>query len=265
MNKWVLALLFLWLDFLVSPSLSAQKSAQIQESQRNYNNCLHGYAGCDSSQLTDTERTQVQQAARQRNYNNCLHGYAGCDSSQLTDTEQTQVQQAARQRNYNNCLHGYAGCDSSQLTDTEQTQVRQAARQRNYNNCLHGYAGCDSSQLTDTEQTQVRQAARQRNYNNCLHGYYGCNPSLLTDSEKESVAQSRSTSPTAKSQPPRSTAQNTTPRYYTNKDGQRVQAPTHSDTIPAGATAQCRDGTYSFSRNHRGTCSHHGGVSRWLD
>jgi hypothetical protein len=34
---------------------------------------------------------------------------------------------------------------------------------------------------------------------------------------------------------------------------------------PAGATAQCRDGTYSFSQHHSGTCSHHGGVARWLD
>jgi|SRR5579862_1007926 hypothetical protein len=34
---------------------------------------------------------------------------------------------------------------------------------------------------------------------------------------------------------------------------------------PPGATAQCRDGTYSFSHHHSGTCSHHGGVARWLD
>ena len=34
---------------------------------------------------------------------------------------------------------------------------------------------------------------------------------------------------------------------------------------PPGATAQCRDGTYSFSLHHSGTCSHHGGVARWLD
>ncbi|MDP9145387.1 MAG: DUF3761 domain-containing protein [Actinomycetota bacterium] len=33
---------------------------------------------------------------------------------------------------------------------------------------------------------------------------------------------------------------------------------------PRGATAQCRDGTFSFSRSRRGTCSHHGGVARWL-
>jgi hypothetical protein len=33
---------------------------------------------------------------------------------------------------------------------------------------------------------------------------------------------------------------------------------------PAGATAECNDGTYSFSSSRRGTCSHHGGVKRWL-
>ena len=34
---------------------------------------------------------------------------------------------------------------------------------------------------------------------------------------------------------------------------------------PPGATALCRDGTYSFSQHHSGTCSHHGGVAGWLD
>ena len=54
------------------------------------------------------------------------------------------------------------------------------------------------------------------------------------------------------------------PHYYTNKAGQRVQSPTRSSTAPKGATAQCRDGSYSFSQNRRGTCSNHRGVGRWL-
>jgi hypothetical protein len=33
---------------------------------------------------------------------------------------------------------------------------------------------------------------------------------------------------------------------------------------PPGATAHCRDGTYSFSQHRSGTCSHHGGVAAWL-
>ena len=32
---------------------------------------------------------------------------------------------------------------------------------------------------------------------------------------------------------------------------------------PAGATARCRDGTYSQTKSARGACSSHGGVSIW--
>jgi len=34
--------------------------------------------------------------------------------------------------------------------------------------------------------------------------------------------------------------------------------------VPSGASARCRDGTYSFSQHRSGTCSYHGGVSEWL-
>jgi hypothetical protein len=53
-------------------------------------------------------------------------------------------------------------------------------------------------------------------------------------------------------------------KYYKNSNGRKVQSPTHYDSTPAGATAECNDGTYSFSQSRRGTCSHHGGVKRWL-
>jgi hypothetical protein len=54
--------------------------------------------------------------------------------------------------------------------------------------------------------------------------------------------------------------------HYVNRDGNSVHAPAHSRSgaIPQGATARCRDGTYSFSRHHSGTCSRHGGVASWL-
>ncbi|MFJ1969329.1 DUF3761 domain-containing protein [Streptomyces sp. NPDC087903] len=32
---------------------------------------------------------------------------------------------------------------------------------------------------------------------------------------------------------------------------------------PRGATAKCKDGTYSYSKHFRGTCSHHHGVHYW--
>src|SRR5258708_30429354 len=51
---------------------------------------------------------------------------------------------------------------------------------------------------------------------------------------------------------------------YLNSKGQTVQRPENCSRPPQGATAQCRDGSYSFSRSRRGTCSHHGGVAKWL-
>jgi Protein of unknown function (DUF3761) len=43
-------------------------------------------------------------------------------------------------------------------------------------------------------------------------------------------------------------------------------APTASagNTDPTGATAKCKDGTYSKSAHRSGTCSSHGGVAEWL-
>jgi hypothetical protein len=55
-------------------------------------------------------------------------------------------------------------------------------------------------------------------------------------------------------------------KHYTNVDGQTIHSPARSTdgAVPAGATAQCADGTYSFSAHRQGTCSHHGGVAKWL-
>jgi hypothetical protein len=52
---------------------------------------------------------------------------------------------------------------------------------------------------------------------------------------------------------------------YVNSAGNTVCRPETSSTAPAGATAECEDGTYSFSESRSGTCSHHGGVARWLE
>ncbi len=52
--------------------------------------------------------------------------------------------------------------------------------------------------------------------------------------------------------------------YYTNSAGNEVHSPAYSNSVPAGATARCRDGEYSFSQHRRGTCSGHDGVSQWL-
>lgn len=71
------------------------------------------------------------------------------------------------------------------------------------------------------------------------------------------------TTPVALPQPSQSTS--CTDGTYTNSAGNTVCRPETSSTVPAGATAQCADGTYSFSQSSRGTCSHHGGVAQWLN
>jgi hypothetical protein len=45
---------------------------------------------------------------------------------------------------------------------------------------------------------------------------------------------------------------------------QRVKLSAEPNPPPPGATAQCRDGFYSFSQTRGGTCSSHGGVARRL-
>ena len=53
---------------------------------------------------------------------------------------------------------------------------------------------------------------------------------------------------------------------YVISDGQTVHSPAYGTNgqVPMGSTAQCRDGTYSFSLHRSGTCSYHGGVAQWL-
>lgn len=54
------------------------------------------------------------------------------------------------------------------------------------------------------------------------------------------------------------------PNTYVNSRGNCVHRPIKAPSAPPGASARCRDGTYSFSQSRRGTCSWHGGVAQWL-
>lgn len=73
--------------------------------------------------------------------------------------------------------------------------------------------------------------------------------------------------PTTQNQPQTTPPQQSQPTYYINSSGNTVQSPTKTqdNSMPVGATARCRDGSYSFSQHRSGTCSHHGGVSQWLN
>lgn len=70
------------------------------------------------------------------------------------------------------------------------------------------------------------------------------------------VAPATSPSPTSAPSCPNGT--------YVNVSGDRVCSPYSAPAPPAGATAQCNDGSYSMSQHRQGTCSGHGGVRSWL-
>jgi hypothetical protein len=84
---------------------------------------------------------------------------------------------------------------------------------------------------------------------------------LQTPSAPQSQSPSATSSDTVPSQAKPKCTDNGT---YVNSKGQTVPRPENCSAPPKGATVQCRDGPYSFSKSHRGTCSHHGGVARWL-
>ena len=142
-------------------------------------------------------------------------------------------------------------------------QLRESSHSQNYQNCLYGLYGCDAAQLTDAERQAVAKSAHERNYRNCLYGLYGCDAAQLTTDEKQAVAQAARQQSSSQTPPPQQGSLSND-NYYTNSDGNRIHSPAYSNTVPSGATAQCRDGSYSFSQHRQGTCSHHGGVARWL-
>jgi len=53
--------------------------------------------------------------------------------------------------------------------------------------------------------------------------------------------------------------------YRSRRDDCEVHGPakTLDGAKPPGASAKCRDGTWSFSHTRSGTCSGHRGVERW--
>jgi uncharacterized protein DUF3761 len=83
---------------------------------------------------------------------------------------------------------------------------------------------------------------------------------------KGSPTPTPATQATTKADPPATTSGPCAADYYRNVNGVCVHRPVkaQNSSAPHGATAQCRDGSYSFSQSHRGTCSHHGGVAKWL-
>ena len=78
---------------------------------------------------------------------------------------------------------------------------------------------------------------------------------------KPAAATAAATTPAA---PAAAAAAAPTAAAKTSTATKSVPTASASNTDPTGATAKCKDGTYSKSQHHAGTCSSHGGVAEWL-
>jgi len=85
------------------------------------------------------------------------------------------------------------------------------------------------------------------------HGGVGEEAPKTPPAEKHSAA----TPPAAAPQAPRATVP-------TNAGAPKSAGEKEAANSPTGATAKCKDGTYSHSAHHQGACSHHGGVAEWM-
>ena len=76
-----------------------------------------------------------------------------------------------------------------------------------------------------------------------------------------------SVAPPAASSPPATVAKPaaTTSKSTAASGAAASSTTTSGNTDPTGATAKCKDGTYSKSQHKSGTCSKHGGVAEWLN
>jgi hypothetical protein len=97
------------------------------------------------------------------------------------------------------------------------------------------------------------------------HGGVGTSGSTTTASTTPAATAPAKTSPApASSAPTKTTTASPTPTTTTSTSSGSVAGKSET-TDPTGAIAKCKDGLYSHSKTHTGTCSRHGGVAQWLD
>jgi hypothetical protein len=80
----------------------------------------------------------------------------------------------------------------------------------------------------------------------------------------QKATKTTSAAPPAAAVPAPAPAPATTAAKSTPTATKSAPTATAGSTDPSGATAKCKDGTYSKSQHRSGTCSSHGGVAEWL-
>jgi outer membrane biosynthesis protein TonB len=87
-------------------------------------------------------------------------------------------------------------------------------------------------------------------------------PAPKTSAPKAAAPKAPAPAPTTPAKAPAASCDSAD--HYVNSSGNCVPRPVQAATAPSGASAKCKDGTYSFSQHRSGTCSGHSGVAQWL-
>jgi hypothetical protein len=90
-------------------------------------------------------------------------------------------------------------------------------------------------------------------------GHGGVSEWLADSKTKTTAPSSKTAAPPAAAPAAAAPAPTTTAAPKTS-----VATTTPPAGAPADASAQCKDGSYSHAKHHRGACSKHGGVQQWL-
>ncbi|HKH47227.1 MAG TPA: DUF3761 domain-containing protein [Thermoanaerobaculia bacterium] len=274
--------------WLSAEELALSRKAELAE---NLKVCLSGEytALCNHSWLTPEELARVRSAERRENLETCLSGkyQSLCNKEPLSEDELRRVRAAEDAENLRICLDGRfpSLCDRSRLSPEQGAAVPRAQKR----------AGPKATEAVtipfseEPENSLANDAPTRRHYattrlrlraspslegsvlttlpsgsrvdvSTCGAGWCEVNYGLVSGYVAERYLAAK---------PPPSNAgarERSSGRGYINSSGEWVPSPTWTEDgrPPAGASAQCRDGSYSFSRSRRGTCSHHGGVARWL-
>jgi len=89
-------------------------------------------------------------------------------------------------------------------------------------------------------------------------------PAVVAPKPAQAPKPATKPAPVAPEPPPSSGGGCDEDTHYVNVSGNCVLRPVVAAVAPSGASARCKDGTYSSSQHRSGTCSKHGGVQDWL-
>lgn len=155
-------------------------------------------------------------------------------------------------------------------THVSSTTTTRTVTQKNYDCTKRGNANkavCKSATPAAPAATQTTVAISTRHYDCTKPGNANRQECKVSTAATQTTAQ-----PTLMQRMKNAIAGTSAPTAKPAPAARRAAAPRNAaatsasveDHNPAGAIAQCKDGTYSHAKGRTGACSRHGGVAKWM-